>query len=178
MKYLLQLKSRLLSTVRSRLLQNCSCVCTMIQVYKETKCEPLQRVMTLAALIRYMIYILGNGNISDTDWYNHPPSCLTAQTLQLRHVRLLWKALGNGNAVQIWRRLKEGARQLMEQLQIVSQLVYDLAPITAAKHGSCHPRMRVDSLHACGPTQLACVPHLCRHTMLQVVQQVDCLCLG
>ena len=48
----------------------------------------------------------------------------------------------------------------MKQLQIVSQLVYDLATIAPTKYSPCCPCVRVDCLHVCGPTPFAGVSHL------------------
>lgn len=42
----------------------------------------------------------------------------------------------------------------MKQLQVVCQLVYDLAAITTTKNSACCPCMRVDCFHVGGPAPL------------------------
>ena len=50
----------------------------------------------------------------------------------------------------------------MKQFQVVSQLVDDLAAITATKYRACRPRVWIDSLDTCGAAHFAGVPHLHR----------------
>ena len=60
----------------------------------------------------------------------------------------------------------------MKQLQIVSQLVYDLATIAPTKYSPCCPCMRVDCLHACGPTPFAGVSHLNEYSIEYSIHQL------